>query len=121
MKNGFTLVEVIGVVVILAIIGLLVMPSVIDMIKNTEEKNYEVFLKDMEIAAEGYIETSDFITFKNPGDEIEIPISVLISDGFVNENTENPKTKEKINIGDKIKIVLEENYTRTYTYILSGE
>ena len=37
MKNGFTLVELLAVIVILAIIGLIVTPQVLSMIKHSEE------------------------------------------------------------------------------------
>lgn len=37
MKKGFTLVELLAVIVILAIIGLIVTPQVLSMIKHSEE------------------------------------------------------------------------------------
>ena len=37
-KKGFTLAEVVGVIIILALIGLLAFPPILNMIKNSEQK-----------------------------------------------------------------------------------
>lgn len=41
MKKGFTLVEMMGVIVLLAIVGMIVFPEVNKVIKNSREKLYD--------------------------------------------------------------------------------
>ncbi len=57
-KKGFTLVELIAVIVILALISLIVFPAVNSMIKNSKEKAYNVQIDEIIDAAKNYL--SDF-------------------------------------------------------------
>lgn len=54
-KKGFTLVELIAVVVILALISLIVFPAVNSMIKNSKEKAYNVQIDEIINAAKNYL------------------------------------------------------------------
>lgn len=66
-KNGFTLVEIIAVIVILSVIMVLVVPSITDSSKNTREKTYEAKIESFETAAELYGQDNykNIITLKN--------------------------------------------------------
>ena len=45
MKKGFTLVEILGVIVVLGIIGLIAFPIVNSTIKETKQKSYDAQIK----------------------------------------------------------------------------
>ena len=59
MKNkGFTLVEMLGIIVILLLISLFAFPSLNKMLKNESNMEEETFLKIIRNASEIYVETN---------------------------------------------------------------
>ena len=55
MKKGFTLVEMIGIIVILSVILLVAVPATLRTIQNSNEKRNESFRDDLKLATESYI------------------------------------------------------------------
>ena len=53
-KNGFTLTEVLGVLVLLALLALLITPIISKAIKNNRQKLYDIQIKKIEQAAKDY-------------------------------------------------------------------
>lgn len=60
-KKGFTLVELLAVVVIMALIMALAFPSIQGLINSNNEKKYESYEKSMTEYAKAYFEDSDSI------------------------------------------------------------
>lgn len=120
-KNGFTLVEIISILVVLAMIMLIVLPNLLSTLNKTEEKNYEEFIKSLNLASELYVEkNSNLYNLANSGDEAVILLGYLIDDGLVNYKIVNPKTEERIHREDKIRIVVQSDLRRIYTFELYG-
>lgn len=120
MKNkGFTLIELIAVMGIIAILILLTAPSLINQIDSTRQKNYENFVNDLCLATESYINANGdderFISFKNANDTVTLQINDLISSGYVKSNIKNPKTKEKISSTAILTVTLTTDKTYTCT------
>lgn len=59
MKKGFTLIEVLAVIVILSIISLIVFPEVNKIIKNSKQKSYDTQIKSLIEATESLIQDND--------------------------------------------------------------
>lgn len=59
MKKGFTLIEVLAVIVILAIIALIVFPEVNKIIKNSKQKSYDTQINSL-------IESTKKLALRNP-------------------------------------------------------
>ena len=108
-KNAFTLVELIAVIVLLAIVMMLVVPSVANLKKQNEKKQYETY-EDM------MIEYSKTMTIKNSYvclAELKMkPIADNITcNGYVNITTSNRKAFLRcVNI-DGIEIYKSSGYT----------
>lgn len=91
-KNGFTLVELIAIIIVLGLLAIITVPVVNNTIKNTKYKSY-----DAQVAM--IIEAAKKWGVKNAsklpdGDEmINVKLSELISGGFV----ENVKSGKLIN------------------------
>ncbi len=72
MKNnkGFTLIEIIAVIVLIAVISLIAFLSVTAVIKNNKIKQLKVFSDNLTNAAEVYMtdKKDDFSSFNNVGD-----------------------------------------------------
>lgn len=91
MKKGFTLIELISVIVLLAAILLVIVPVVTKQVKEGKDKQYEnqiVFIKQaMQIwASENYV--------PKDGEIITITVSQLKADGYVKHDLKNPTNDE---------------------------
>lgn len=118
MKKGFTLVELLAVLVILGVITLVAVPNVIKTNQQSAEQNYEEFKKTIENAAEVYMETHIDKKPKNNADTVTVTVSDLKEYGFINRNLINPKTANEVNDNDYVKVE-KDNGTLKYTYIES--
>lgn len=112
MKNGFTLVELLAVLVVLGVITLVSVPNIINTNKKSIENDYNEFKITVENAAEIYMET-------HPNEKPEsgskvITVSKLRNDGYINKNLTNPKTKVITN--DEHVTVTKTSYGYTYKY-----
>ena len=110
-KKGFTLVELLGVFVILSIIVLVTFPYATGLLKNTKDREYERFEKNLFLAAEAYIEanSSNYEELKINGGLTYISLADLTEEGFVSEKMTNPKTKTEIDLNNSIKVTKTEN------------
>ena len=121
MKKGFTLVELLAILVILGVITLVAVPSIITSNKKSKDQEYVKFKKTIENAAEVYVEThldDDGVQkLKNNGTPFSISINDLIATGLISGRMTNPKT-EKIMVNESEKTVLakKEGNEIEYTY-----
>lgn len=117
-KKGFTLVELLGVFVILSIIVLVTFPYATGLLKNTKDSEYERFEKNLFLAAEAYIEAnSEIYSQFSENDSMDyISISELIENQFLSEKITNPKTKEKVSQSGCIKVTKTNNELK-YEYM----
>lgn len=98
MKKGFTLVEVLGVLVILAIILTVTIPVVINNVNNTKEK---VWLQTIEHIKEGtklyLIEyKDDFPDLNVINSTINIPLSQITDNGYMKTPINNPVLNQNV-------------------------
>lgn len=107
MKKGFTLVELLGTIVILGIIIIIAFPPILNQIKKSKEgikETTEILIKD---AAKDYI-------YENTGyEKIEgisycIDISTLAENGYLNKKLKDDKYND-INLQNKIKATYKNN------------
>ena len=90
MKKGFTLAELIGVIVVLALISLITIPAISKILKQNKETLCETQKENILQAARAY--ASDNI-FTLP-DQDEITLEDLIVGGYIDDKIENPATKD---------------------------
>lgn len=94
-KKGFTLVELLAVIVILGIILVIATSRVINHINDSRAKAKYIAAKDIVEIAEAYIETET--------EDIEngcVSVITLINKGYLEEDVTNPETGENGNIND---------------------
>ncbi|MBR2588644.1 MAG: prepilin-type N-terminal cleavage/methylation domain-containing protein [Bacilli bacterium] len=106
-KKGFTLAELLGVIVILGIIGMISI-GVIE--RNIKEGRY----KTCKAQEKNIIEGAKMWKIDNPADETNcVKISVLKQYGYIDEDLKNPVTEEDYN-SDTCVNINTNNYTVTY-------
>jgi len=110
-NKGFTLIELIGIVVILVAIFLVSFPILSGIMKEDEDVLYEDMVNDLCLAGKTYIYSNvdEFPELSTPDSTINIPIITLINYGSVSKNKENPKTGELIQNHKLIFTVQEDN------------
>lgn len=115
MKRGFTLVELLAVIIILAIISVLTVPIIYGLLNNASDKAYKKQIATIEDAAKKWgIENIN----KLPNNGIiTIDFDILTNGDYLNVSTvNNPKTNEKL-MGC-IKISYNSEYNQhEYKYI----
>lgn len=118
-NRGFTLVELLGIIGIIAVLLVFVTPSIIGMLKRDENKNYEQFLKTIELATETYVQLNinDYPDLKVAGGTVTISIQQLIENGYIKTTLENPRTEQRINTADSVQITKKADGSYDYQYI----
>ena len=92
-KNGFSLIELLAVIVIIGLILLVVIPAVTRLITNNADKEYNNYLKIIDVGAKRYAEgKQDDLGGSNDTGCIELSLSSLIKAGYVKEFEDNEIT-----------------------------
>lgn len=116
MRKGFTLVELLGVIVLLGILGVVIIPKVGDSITNskntslkTQEESIKKAVNDFLIDNTELLEISDTITIK---------LGALKQGGYLPINIKNPKTRKNFSNESTITITTNgNNYNITLNLI----
>lgn len=116
-KKGFTLAEIIGVIVILGLVALLAFPPMLNMIKNSENKISDATKTLIYTASSQY--TAKYINNfpKKEGNVYCITIEDLVKEEFLQSSIQNE------NLGDfglKTKIKITINNDLKYDYIIDN-
>ena len=100
MKNhkGFTLVEILAVIVVLGLLAAIITPVVSNLLKDSEESLSNEQINNIIVIAKKYaIEHSDILPDLDSGDSYELDIETLIADGYIDiNNFIDPRTKKAI-------------------------
>ncbi|MDD2434913.1 MAG: prepilin-type N-terminal cleavage/methylation domain-containing protein [Bacilli bacterium] len=119
MKKGFTLIEVLAVIIILGIIALIVVPLVNDSIQSSREKVRNNQIETIERAAEQWALLNDNVIV-NHGGEYILLFEELIGLGLLkNETIIDPTTNEPFE--GYIYISWEEDYNQYYVSYVDAD
>ena len=94
MKKAFTLVELLGVIIVLGVISLIVFPIVDKSIKTSKEDSLNSIIKTIEKAAQEYL-VHEHMGYTTSYDKVYL--DELIATGYLKDNIINPVTNEKMN------------------------
>lgn len=93
MKRGFTLVELLATLIVLATIGLIIFPVVSNTIRNGKENLYEAQIKEIEEATEKWAYLNIDL-LPSEGSTTTLTILELKKAGFLPLDIRNPKNNE---------------------------
>lgn len=85
-RKGFTLIEVLGVLIILGILSLITVPMVTSYIDVSKEKAYEQSIKGIIDAAKYYVSSEDITS-----DHLQIQVKELKEKGYLDKVVTNPR------------------------------
>ena len=110
-KKGFTLVELLAVIVILGVIASIGIFAINNTIKKSKEKSYQVTIKNVEAQASNYLmENSGKLFFISTDDGKEyqcVTIQDLIDFGYLKDNVTESFIADKTNVNKNDYIYLE--------------
>ena len=108
-KKGFTLVELLAVIIILGIIATITVVSVTDILSTSKDSTHDVKVKQIISKAEAYD------IKKGNNDLTCIDISTLLDSGYLNDDEViDPKTRKPTT--GSVKIIRTENKAPSYEY-----
>ncbi len=94
MKKGFSLVELLAVIVILGIIGLIVVPAVDRFINNSDQMAYDAAISSIVESTKNWEADNVNVLPKSHMDSYEVYLDQLIAGNYVRTDLVNPKTGE---------------------------
>ncbi len=112
MKKGFTLIEMLGIITVLAIVLLVTFPVLNNSLKKMKENATNNFTNNLKSSAETYIELNrkNFEDLDKPGTEITFTIQDLYDANLLKGKIEN------INSNDSIKVIVGTDLVLRYYY-----
>lgn len=105
--KGFTLVELLGVLIILAIVMVVTVPVVQKVLRENKQSLYEKQIKNIQESARNFTAENILALNLNNNERIGITIGKLKELGYLEESAIDIKTQEQFN--DNISIVIENN------------
>ncbi len=108
-NKGFTLVELIAVVTILALIAILVIPAIGKTIKDTKSDLYESQITALIDGMQNWAADHPKLLPAEPGEKVYVSLGELKLGNYVDMDIKNPKTDKYFNT--KIRMSIEKNVT----------
>lgn len=116
-KSGFTLVELIAAIVILAMLITLAVTVSLSWIDKSKEKSKETLIQSIELAAKQYVMDykSELTTLKT-NDYIYITLQELTEKEYFTNSLVDPITEKSLPLTDTVYVTIEANGTITAKY-----
>lgn len=116
-KNGFTLVELIAIILVLSIIMTISFTSLSKTIENSNNQKYDTLIKNIETACENYVNLPGIYrnvdSTINSNGSYEVTMNDLINASVIDEIPVNPKNNKKMKNG---KIFVTKNSNNELVY-----
>lgn len=98
MKKGFTLVEVLTVIVILSILSMIVFPNVVKIINKSKDNLYQTQLRELEMSTKNFALDNQQLLDKNHLNDTYISLETLKQSMYIkSDKISNPKTSKEMN------------------------
>lgn len=109
-KTGFTLIELIVVIVIMTSILILAIVSINEVSKKNRNKAWEKVKKEVELAATDYYETNSYKlgTINNASGYARVSVQKLVEDDYLNIVID-PRTGKKVNYCNYVEVKVVNN------------
>lgn len=105
-RKAFTLIELMGVLVIIGILTVILIPVINNTIKNNKEELYNKQLDLITLSAKNLASDNPYILPEEDGEEIYITLGQLRAMGYAEEIIINPKSKKKDNFPDELVVMI---------------
>ena len=118
MKKGFTLAELIGVVIILALISLLAFPPILNSIRKTKGELSDASKEILYNATSLYVSENLNDFPKTNGNTFCVTLNTLVTNEYLPTKVYDATTGEEISLDSKVEVKVEND---SYTYNMNNE
>ncbi len=95
MKNGFTLIEILAVIVILGVIAVITIPKIQDSLYSSQDEAFSFLITEIENKANDYINDSNLTSEIKPGIPLDIYLKTLVDNGYLEaKDIVDPRSKD---------------------------
>jgi prepilin-type N-terminal cleavage/methylation domain len=108
-QKGFTMIELLVVIVILGVLSLIIYPVINRQMNKSKNDLYESQIKMITTAARNWGADNLGSLPSNDGEQINVTLGALQTLGYIEEKLINPKTKKEFDENIIITIKLENN------------
>lgn len=118
-KKGFTIIELIMVIVIISILSLVLVPNIITFNNKNKIKSCESLEKNIISAAKIYVTNNKYDLGFGCSEAKKIKLKTLVNSGDLSSPITNPVTGEKLKLEGTDANKVEVSYncdTKTFTY-----
>ena len=122
-KNGYTLVEVLAVIIILGLLTAVIIPTVDAILESNKEKTYQLQIDMMLDALEDWGASNVFSLPTENGESLSKTVGELKSEGFLEKELLNPKNNKCVSNEMELTITKKNNkyvYTIKDNKIVDG-
>lgn len=108
MKKGFTLIEVLAVIVIISLLTVIIMPNILNSVNNKRNDISDSAKKMIYDAADIYVKDNSEIYSNNEGATYCIKLETLVNNGKLVSPIKDMKTDKEIPLNYYIKAVVND-------------
>ncbi len=119
-KNGFTLSELLGVIILLSILALIAFPPIIRQIKKSKETMSEATEKLIYNSADLYIKDRSDLYQKEAGENYCISLQSLVNERYLPQDIEDEDGK-KIDLQKKVMLRIGNNGVVNYSIVNANQ
>lgn len=91
-QNGFTLVEILGVITILSVLALIAIPTIDNIVTKNRQKLYDSQIRTIEDGLKTWANANAVFLPEDGEDALLLSLGILKKAGFVTEDIKNPNT-----------------------------
>lgn len=117
-KNGYTLVEVLAVIIILSLLTAVIIPTVDSILESNKEKSYQIQIDLLLDGLENWGASNAFSLPTEENESISKKVGELKKEGFLDKELVNPKTNKCISNDMKLTITKKNN---KYIYTIKDD
>lgn len=119
MNKGYTLIELLAVIILLGIITSITVISVNDAASKRAAEDYKKLVKTIETSAEIYADENDTILNKlsTTGNSCKFKYQKLIDVNLVDSDQKDPRTKRILSGNNYIVVTVQSGYKLKYQFI----
>ena len=118
-KKGFTLIEVIMVIAIIAVLSIILAPNVMVFINKNNKKSCEKVISNIESATKMYVNQNKYELNFSCNTSKEITLKTLVDAGYLTKNITNPINKEEISLDNTVSVTYNCD-NKIFTYKVNG-
>lgn len=121
-RRGFTLIEAIMVIALIALLTIVLVPNVMVFINKNNKNSCEKLKDNIKSATKMYVNQNKYelgFTCSNTKETKEIKLKTLVDNGNLTSPITNPITKEDIKLENTVTVTFNCN-TKEFSYVVNN-